>query len=140
METLEERIKRHEGFIDHVYLDSKGRLTCGYGHYLYLDSPVSREIAELFFFDDLRNAYEDFDKLRFIMGDEVILSLNKLRKEVIIEMLFNMNLPKVLKFKKMWACIKDKDWKGARREMLDSKWHKDVGIRAEELATDMEFG
>ena len=55
-------------------------------------------------------------------------------------MIFNLGLVKVLKFMKMWACIKEKNWLGASMEMLDSKWHQQVGKRAKTLAYLMKIG
>lgn len=140
MEELEDRIKRHEGYRDHVYLDSEGFPTCGWGHHLRVGSKVPKEVSEIFFEEDMKNSMSDFNKLRGIFGDEVILSLNKIRKGVIIEMIFNMGLPSVLGFRNMWANIRIKNWQDASEEMLDSKWHNQVGRRARVLAELMRKG
>jgi lysozyme len=55
-------------------------------------------------------------------------------------MAYNLGLTKLLGFKKMIAAIKRKDYSAAAVEMLDSKWHIDVGDRAVELARIMEEG
>ena len=46
MEKLIEQIKKHEGFRNYVYLDSLGYPTCGYGHHLYVGSPITETIAQ----------------------------------------------------------------------------------------------
>ena len=140
MTSLEERIKKHEGYRDVIYLDSEGYPTCGWGHHLRVGSKVPKEVSEAFFREDLQSAIDDFWKLRYIFDDIVILSLNKTRREVIIEMIFNLGLTRVLQFKKMWESIKNKDWNQASIEMLDSKWHTQVGKRARVLAFLMKTG
>jgi lysozyme len=140
MEILIERIKQHEGYKSHIYIDSKGNLTCGWGHHLWNGSPISKEINELFLRQDLANAVSDFRNMMETFDVPVVRVLNMSRRRVIVEMLFNMGMQKVLGFKKMWKCIKGKDWSGAKREMLESKWHEDVGERAEILADIMERG
>lgn len=55
--------------------------------------------------------------------------LNNPRKQAILNMLFNLGLTRFSKFKKMIACIEASDAVAAR-EMLDSKWAKQVKGRA----------
>lgn len=136
MEELRETLKRHEGYRDRVYLDSEGKPTVGYGHHLYIGSKISKEIAERLLDIDIDEAVSDFWKLDI----ERIKKLNPARRRVIVNLIFNMNLQKVLQFKKMWACIDNEDWTGAKRELLDSRYHQQVGQRADELASVLERG
>lgn len=140
MDILIDRIKKHEGYKDHVYLDSQNNLTCGYGHHLWPGSPITKEIAEIFLRQDIANAVCDYRILMDSFDVPVVRVLNIERRRVIVEMIFNMNIQKVLGFKKMWSCIKKRDFKGAAREMLDSRWSQQVGRRAEFLADIMENG
>ena len=140
MKILIERIKKHEGYRDHVYADSKGNLTCGWGHHLWNGSPIHKEISEIFLRQDIANSIRDYRTLMESFSVPIVRVLNIERRRVIVEMIFNMNIQKVLGFKKMWACIKRRDWTGAKREMLGSKWHDQVGKRAETLADIMEKG
>ena len=140
METLVKRIKGHEGRRDLVYLDSRGNLTCGWGHHLYVGSKVPVEVSEAFLKQDIAQAVNDFYKLKWTFDWPIMKRLNTVRKRIIVEMLFNLGFPKVLGFKKMWECIENKDWPGAKKEMLASKWHDQVGKRAETLAELMEKG
>ncbi len=140
MKTLVERIKKHEGCPRHIYTDSKGHLTGGYGHHFWNGSPISKEIAELFLKQDIAGAVRDYRTLMNSFNVPVVRILNISRRRVIVEMIFNMNIPKVLGFKRFWRCVKRKDWVGAAAEMLDSTWHDQVGKRAETLAEIMEKG
>ena len=138
MKKLIESIKRHEGYRDEVYLDSKGLPTCGWGHLLWVGSKVPKEAVEAFFKQDLADALVSYHDLSFQHRKQ--LQDSRTRQRVVIEMLFNMNLQKVLQFKKFWAAVDSGDWTEAKKELLDSKWHRDVGKRAEELAEIFEKG
>ena len=55
-------------------------------------------------------------------------------------MLYNLGLPKFLKFKKMIAALEVGDYDRAAEEALDSKWRHDVGDRALRIARDLKHG
>jgi lysozyme len=133
-ETLEQRIERHEGRRNKSYKDSKGILTAGIGRNLEHVSFTDEEINLMF-----RN-----DLARARMGAEtffVYQQLNRVRREILIEMVFQMGVAGVNKFKRFLKAAQAKDWEGARNEMLDSKWHReDSPARALEMADIFERG
>ena len=129
-------IKCHEGYRGEVYEDSEGVLTCGWGHALHVGSVVSKEIAQLFFDDDFRKALAAAIAIEIDNG----LTLNNVRHSVLVNMCFNMGYAGVCKFKKFIAAMAREDWASAAKEMLDSKWAKQVGYRADQLAFMMEKG
>ena len=49
-------------------------------------------------------------------------------------MCFQLGKPRVLKFKKMWEAIRQKDYLKASEEMIDSNWHKQTTKRCESLS------
>ena len=55
-------------------------------------------------------------------------------------MAFNMGVPRLRKFKKMWAAIHDEDFQTAAKEMLDSRWANQVKSRSVKLANMMHTG
>jgi lysozyme len=59
------------------------------------------------------------------------------RQAVILDMAYNLGISGVLMFKKMWAEIGRAYFRAAADEMLDSKWAKQVGDRADRLASIM---
>ena len=63
MDILAERIKRHEGFRDRIYLDSEGFVTGGYGHHFYVGSRLPVDVAEVLFKQDLALAVSDYSKI-----------------------------------------------------------------------------
>ena len=131
-DEIKKMIKRHEGYRDHVYKDSLGNLTCGYGHLLAEGSFVPKSVSDAFFILDMGQAFEDYAKLK--------LDLDPVRKAVIVDMLFNLGYGGVLKFKRMLAAIRAGDFWQAAEEMLDSKWARQVGTRATELSFMMRTG
>lgn len=136
MEKLAERIKSHEGYRDRLYLDSEGNLTGGWGHHFYLGSRLPVDAAEILFKMDLAAAVTDYQRILPSLRKK----LNVERARVVVEMIFNMGLQKVIGFKKFWDAVDAEDWNWARGELLDSRWHLQVGKRAEDLADIFEKG
>ena len=134
MESVKERIKEHEGFRDTVYSDSLGFATIGYGHLvLPTDNFVEgvtypKEHLEKIFDKDFDIASNSAESL--LSGIEH----NDTLKGIIVEMCFQLGKPRVLKFKKMWEAIRQKDYLKASEEMIDSNWHKQTTKRCESLA------
>ena len=131
---IKERIQKDEGYRDHVYLDSEGIPTCGWGHALHIGSKVPRRVSELYFDKDFQDAKHDYQ----ILSTNKNLNLSPIRESVLINMLFNMGLTRVYGFKKMIAALQVDDYKLASKEMLDSKWARQVGPRAKRLAQMMK--
>jgi len=138
-----ELIKQHEGFSPMVYSDTLGNLTVGWGHaFLESPRPASGAIFSLkqciaFFEDDMQQVERDYVWLEEMFD---LYDLDYVRRGVLKNMIFNLGIKKLLKFKKMLAAVEKGDWKKASREMLDSRWAKQVKRRAIELARMMETG
>lgn len=140
--TLQERIKEHEGLSLTIYPDVLGFSTIGYGH-----KCSSGEIAE--FKDGITQEKADalFDRdfalaqaqAKAIAG-ESWKNLNDARQGVIIEMVFQLGMGGVLKFKRMWAAIDADDYDKAAAEMLNSLWSSQTEGRCRSLAKIMERG
>lgn len=123
----EEMIKRHEGYEPSVYKCTRGVLTCGWGHALHEGSTVPLAASLRFFDQDFRQVLNDYEKLK--------LDLDDTRRAVILDMLFNLGLRGVRRFKKMMRAIRKRDWEKAADELLDSKYAKQVKGRGLELAS-----
>ncbi len=66
--------------------------------------------------------------------------LDAARKDVIVNMVFNLGLSKFSEFRRMIAALDRGDFQSAASEMLASKWSAQVKSRAVELATMMRSG
>ena len=69
-----------------------------------------------------------------------VLELDEVRQRVIIDMAFNMGVPRLSKFVKMWKAIDEENFEEAKTQMLDSRWANQVGNRAVRLSNAMETG
>ncbi|MEE8128177.1 glycoside hydrolase family protein [Candidatus Vondammii sp. HM_W22] len=134
MNVLERQIIRHEKQELHPYRDSVGKLTIGIGRNL-TDNGITEEEAIYLMRNDIRQCYDELEA-RFCWFND----LDIVRRNVLLNMCFNMGLPVLTGFKKMLAAIEIQDWNTAAVEMIDSKWSAQVGIRADELVVQMKTG
>ena len=138
MERLLKSVKQHEGYKDHVYLDTRNKRTVGVGHLCVEDhwedhKEYSEEMLMKVLKDDLKNA---------IRGAEELCSdcpvLEDQAKEIIVEMVFQLGKTGVSKFRNMWKALKVPDYPTAAKEMLDSRWAKQTPNRAKEMSDHMK--
>ena len=130
---LTDTLKRHEGFRGKPYLDSVGKTTIGYGW--NLDEGISENTASEILHGQVTNCMMELLNIQAFIDVK-----SRLRREVLINMCFNLGLTKLLKFEKMWAAIMARAWNDAADEMMDSLWAKQVGSRADELSEMMKIG
>ena len=135
-DKIKDMIKGHEGYKGEVYLDTENVATCGWGHALHVGSKIPIEVSEILFKYDFKRAENAATAIELDNG----LNLNEVRHAVLTDMAFNMGYAGVCKFKKFIAAMSVEDWALAAAEMLDSKWAKQVGVRAKYLATLMVKG
>jgi hypothetical protein len=103
-------------------------MTVGYGRNLEA-VPFTQDEMDLMFkndFERARKGAESFYVYEF---------LNRARRGVLIEMVFQMGTAGVKNFKKFRAAALQQKWQEAHDEMLDSRWHDQTPERARELAT-----
>ena len=141
IEQLRVQLEIDEGVVYEVYLDHLGYSTFGIGHLIREDDPehgweVGTEVsesrvAEAFESDietvlsDCNTLYPDFDDL----PEEA--------QQIIANMMFNLGRPRLSAFKGMKAGVDAGDWNEAADQMVDSRWYKQVGARAERLVERM---
>ena len=103
-------------------------MTVAYGRNLEA-VPFSQDEMDLMFkndFERARKGAESFYVYEF---------LNRARRGVLIEMVFQMGVAGVKKFKRFRTAALQQKWQEAHDEMLDSRWHDQTPERARELAT-----
>ena len=128
MKDLLEKIKHHEGFVEHVYDDSLGIPTIGYGFAikdLVLDEDIAEEILIRKLEKLKRNTNSRFQWLED-MPQEV--------QEVVLNMCYQLGITGVSKFRKAISALQEGEWQEAADEMLDSLWARQTPNRAEELS------
>ena len=138
-DKLLESVKKHEGFRDHVYLDSLSKRTVGYGHLCVEDhwedgKKYDKEYLEDILEKDLQSAIDQAHDM--CQGMEI----SDDAKSIICEMIFQLGGNGVSKFKNMWKALKENppNYEEASVQMLDSRWAKQTPNRAKEMAGHME--
>ena len=141
-EKLKETLKIDEGVVYEIYNDHLGYATFGIGHLVLetdpehgqtVGTPVSEERVNECFEKDVQTVIEDCKKLHDGWDgypQEV--------KQVIANMMFNMGLTRLSKFKNHNAALQSGNWKEAAKEGRDSRWYKQVTNRAERLMKRLE--
>jgi lysozyme len=125
---------RHEGLRLKPYRDTSGKLTLGVGRNLE-DVGITREEALLLLDNDIARVRHEVERAFAWFS-----RLNPARRDVVLNMVFNLGLSRFRRFRKVIAAIKARDWEQAAREMLASLWARQVGRRARELAEMMRRG
>ena len=140
-EKLREQLKIDEGCVYEIYNDHLGYPTFGIGHLVRESdpehgSPLGTEISE----DRVNEAF-DAD-IEIVLSDCNILypdfeDLPEEAQQIIANMMFNLGRPRLSKFVGMKRGVDAKDWNSAADEMVDSRWYRQVGVRAERLVNRM---
>lgn len=131
-QRLFKQLRMHEGVEKFPYKCTAGYLTIG----------VGRNIEERGLLDDEIDFLLDND-IEVVLNEVSVtfdwfFDLSEVRQRVIADMIFNLGLPRFKQFKNMIAALEEGDWSEAANQMMDSKWAKQVGARAERLRDMME--
>ena len=131
---LIDSLVKHEGYRSRAYQDSEGIWTIGYGQNLQI-LEIDEYLARKWLLEGVEKAEryaKAFPEWGYLDTDA--------RRNVFIEMIYNMGPKRVSGFRNTLAAIRDQDWEEAAVEMLDSKWARQVGRRARTLSELMKNG
>lgn len=138
IDKLKEQIKHSEGVRTTAYKDTLNNWTTGIGHLIRLsdeeyliEKELTEEEVDQIFITDLNQAIDDARK--FISQD----SIPEEAFFVVVDMAFNLGLPKLMRFQNFQQALRDKDFVQASFEMLDSLWAKQLPNRSKRLAKQM---
>lgn len=129
-----EQLIVHEGFELMPYTDTVGKITIGVGRNL-TDRGISEDEAIYLLKNDISLHKEELERTF-----PIVQSLDSVRYYVLLDMAFNMGIPRLQKFRRMWTYIQTSDYDKAAIEMLDSRWATQVGRRAKNLSIQMRTG
>ena len=154
-EDLVQKLITHEGLRLQVYKDTLGIDTIGIGRNLE-DRGITDEELEWMDIPNMDTIYEygisEADAMYLAQNDVQIVekellrahpcveNLDAVRQLVLIDMAFNLGVPRLCNFKKMWAAIHENKFDIAAKEMLDSRWAVQVKSRSTKLAHAMHHG
>ena len=133
MNKLERELIRDEGLRLKPYTDSVGKLTIGVGRNLD-DNGISKDEAITMLKNDIANSQRELEQFAWFRR------LDSRRKDAILNMHFNLGLPRLLSFKNMIAALDDGDYKRAADEALNSRWAEQVGERAVRISLIIRYG
>jgi len=122
-----EMLKRHEGFRSKPYRCTAGKLTIGYG--LNLDAGITEEEASYLLETRVNTIVDDLIGLV-----DFWYKLTPARKDVLVNMAYNLGVPGLMKFKETLRLMREEDYESASDQMLKSLWAKQVPTRAKELS------
>lgn len=126
-DEFEEMLIRHEGLKLKPYKCTAGKLTIGVGRNLD-DNGITEAEAIMMLKYDIEVARSALLRYGWFV------TMDSIRQEAIINMVFNLGMTRFLQFKKTIAHLQNKEWNLAADEMLRSKWAEQVGNRAKEIA------
>lgn len=133
-EQLQKSLILHEGLKLKPYTCTAGKLSIGVGRNLD-DNGISHAEAMMMLDADIETCIAELGRSlpSWKLHDEV-------RQNVLIEMVFNLGMPRLLTFRKMLAALAVYDYDTAAKEALDSRWAVQVGQRARTLAQMIRTG
>jgi len=150
-----DKLIEHEGMVLTVYQDTLGIDTIGIGRNLK-DRGISKEELDYMDIPNMDVIYEhgisEADARYLAMNDIAIVEnelcrvhpcveeLDSVRQLILMDMAFNMGVPRLCKFKKMWNAVHEENFEAAGLEMMDSRWARQVGGRAKKLSDAMKTG
>jgi len=130
MKELVDQLKQHEGSRTHVYECPMGYLTIGVGRNIDPNGGIglSDDEIEYLLENDIRRCEKELDRFSWFADMDVV------RQDALINMCFNLGFTRLLKFKNVLAALAEGKYELAAAEALDSKWAKQVGQRAKDIA------
>ena len=120
-------LKKHEGFRGKPYLCTAGKTTIGYGRNLDANPLTERE-AMFLLENDIVECLNDL-KTRSYWPN-----LSNYQQAALIDLRFNLGAAGFASFKMMGKALEMGDYTEAAYQVLNSKYHDQVGKRAEDVA------
>ena len=131
------QLKKHEGFKQTVYKDGNAT-SVGYGHLLRkneaeiypLGTSVPMSQINTWFEQDMATSVKIAQKLCSSWND-----LSDVRKRALADMAYNLGEPRLSKFTKFLEAMNKGDFITAAKELKESKWYTQVGLRGNNIIT-----
>ena len=131
---ITDQLRFHEGVENKVYKDHLGIETIGVGRNL-VDRGLSDHEINILLANDINICTEELDKKMPWWKD-----LDEVRQRCIVDLVFNLGMPRFSKFVNTIKHIKNNKWEEASLELLDSNYARQVPNRAKRIATMLRTG
>ena len=134
---ITKQLRRDEGVVEHAYQDHLGWWTIGVGRLIDKRKGGRLTDDEI----DYLLANDITEKERELEASVSFYKrLDEARKGVLLNMAFNLGVQGLLGFRNTLKLIETGKYEEASKEMLKSKWAKQVGDRAVRLSKQMLTG
>ena len=133
IELLKEELLRDEGLELKPYTDTVGKTTIGVGRNLS-DVGITRAEAMHLLENDIGKASAELDRVKPSWRD-----MSDDQQRALVNLTFNMGMPRLQHFKKMWAALESGRFATAADELLNSRYASQVGDRAKRMAELLEL-
>ena len=136
-QRLTEMLIKHEGSKSHAYMCTANKVTVGVGRNIDPEGGIGLTKDEISFL--LKN---DIERVEDELSRRLpwILELSDVRIDALIDICFNLGLPRFLKFVKALDALEAGDYEMSANEFMDSRWAKQVGYRAYEVTEMIRTG
>lgn len=137
IEAVKATLKADEGFRSEAYQDHLGYWTIGYGRMVdgRLGGGITKAEAETLLENDIKSKARELDRaISWWRG------LPSGVMEAVINMAFQMGVPRLSGFKKTLAALEAHDFETAANEALDSRWARQTPNRANRVADMIRQG
>lgn len=131
--NVAEYVEKNEGYERFIYLDSEGIETIGIG--FNLQEGFSKFECQLILNYRLGQLHERLSEMYSWYP-----TLNEVRRTVLLDMAYNLGIPRLSRFVRMISAIEREDFELAGFELLDSRYATQVKGRAVRNAAMMQDG
>lgn len=133
-QQLAKDVQHAEGYRAKAYKDTEGVWTIGYGTNLQ-ELTIDEPLAARWLARKLAESERELETFGWYAG------LTTIRQRALVELVYNMGLPRLLSFVEMLKAIREKAYTVAAAELLDSKWAQQVGpMRSRRIAEMIRNG
>ena len=134
---LTEMLTAHEGSKSHAYKCTAGKITVGVGRNIDPEGGLGLSEEEITYLlsNDIERVEEELSK-----SLPWLLELDCVRIDALVDMCFNLGLPRFLKFVKALDALEAGDYEMSADEFMDSRWATQVGYRAYEVTEMIRTG
>ena len=140
MTQLSKMLTAHEGVETHAYKCTADKITIGVGRNIDPKGGIGLSKLEIDYLlaNDIERVEEEISTA-FPWTIDLIMH-SPARYDALVDICFNLGMPRLLKFKKALAAAEEHNWDEAADEFMNSRWAKQVGKRAVEICAMIRTG
>ena len=137
MTKIIEMLRAHEGVETHAYKCTADKITIGVGRNIDPAGGIGLEDHEIDYLltNDVTRVVTELNN-----NFDWFFYLNQARKDALVDMCFNLGLPRLKQFKNALAAMGNEDYELAAEEFLNSRWAEQVGKRAHTVTEIISSG